>query len=219
MRNIVTCLALILLSFSSLANSSFSYQLSLSQPDGSPAANVVVYLEPQGHQLSEINQQTVVIGQRDKAFVPYISVAQRGSQVDFNNDDNITHHIYSAAGDNKFSFQIKSGETHSKHDFDHSGVVPMGCNIHDWMGAYLLLVDTPLFNKTNAQGMVEFTAVPAGDYQLVVWHPELKTTNQQLSQKLNINNDGKLALSLPNALEDAELEQQNPDDFDFLSEY
>ncbi|GAB1621140.1 methylamine utilization protein [Agarivorans albus] len=219
MRNIVTSLTLIVLSFSSLANSSFSYQLSLSQPDGNPAASVVVYLEPQGHQLKQINQQTVIIGQRDKAFVPYISVAQRGSQVDFNNDDNITHHIYSAAGDNKFSFQIKSGETHSKHDFDHSGVVPMGCNIHDWMGAYLLLVDTPLFNKTDAQGMVKFTDVPAGDYQLVVWHPELKTANQQLSQKLNINYDGKLALSLPNALEDEELEQQNPDDFDFLSEY
>ncbi|GDY25040.1 methylamine utilization protein [Agarivorans sp. Toyoura001] len=202
----------------SQAAETLDYAVQVNSPDNNPVQDVVVYLTPIGHQLPHINQTAVTIGQRDKAFVPYISVAQRGSKVDFNNDDNITHHIYSAVGENKFSFQIKAGEQHSKSDFNHSGVVPMGCNIHDWMGAYLLLVDTPLFNKTDSQGRANFEQVSAGDYQLTVWHPELKTADKQISQTISIHQTGTHALNLPHALE-AEFEQQNPDDFDFLSDY
>ena len=110
---------------------------------------MVVYLQPEDDISLPFNEQIVEVGQFDRSFTPYISVMQLGNKVIFKNKDDITHHIYSPIGDNKFSFKISAGESQIKRDFQQTGEVAMGCNIHDWMSGYLLIVDTPLFGKTN----------------------------------------------------------------------
>ena len=57
--------------------------------------------------------------------------------------------------------------------FDKPGVVALGCNVHDWMVAYVLVVDTPYFAKTGANGRARIANVPAGPYRLRLWHPRL----------------------------------------------
>ena len=58
--------------------------------------------------------------------------------------------------------------------FDVSGIVTLGCNIHDWMIAYLIVVPTPWFAKSGDDGTAQIKA-PAGRYRLQLWHPRLAT--------------------------------------------
>lgn len=56
--------------------------------------------------------------------------------------------------------------------FDRPGVVVVGCNIHDWMIGYVVVLDTPYFARTGRDGLVSLQA-PAGRYRLRVWHARL----------------------------------------------
>jgi hypothetical protein len=74
----------------------------------------------------------------------------------------------------------------------------MGCNIHDQMVSYLLIVDTPWFAKTDANGMAVIDNLPADALKLSAWHFRLGDPNAQPTQKINAAADvsAKFALQL-----------------------
>ncbi len=181
-------------------------------------ANVVVYLDPTANITLPVTNKTVEIGQQDKAFTPYISVMQLGSDVTFTNKDDITHHIYSPIGKNKFDFKIRAGEKHTKRDFVESGEVAMGCNIHDWMSGYLLILETPYFEKTDENGRSSFRNIEAGEYQLTIWHPQLNTPDNKIVKVITLENSQQLTFDVENLFENIPLQKSN-DDFDFLENY
>lgn len=193
-------------------------QVFVNSKTGQGLADMVVYLEPLNGQVLEQSSKEIIVGQFDKSFTPYISVSQSKSMVNFVNKDDITHHIYSAGSDNKFSFKIRAGETNTSTQFNHASEVAMGCNIHDWMSGYLLVVDTPYFGKTNAKGQVSFDISKQGEYSIVVWHPQMQTKNNRISIEKNIVAPSVFTLTLPEDISDAPV-QKSDDDFDFLSDY
>ena len=77
--------------------------------------------------------------------------------------------------------------------FDKPGLVVLGCNIHDKMVAYVQIVDTPHFGKTDAKGQVRIDGVSAGSYQLKVWHARLAPGAQPAEQPLSIKPEGATA--------------------------
>lgn len=183
-----------------------------------PVADIVAYLEPLDDIKVEPNNEGIEIGQLNKSFTPYISVMQKGSKVTFHNQDDITHHIYSPVGENKFSFKIRSGQSQLKQDFNQVGEIAMGCNIHDWMSGYLLVLDTPYFNKTNAEGVANINISEQGNYRLNIWHPQLMEENNKISMVVDTNEIQHHTFKLTKAMQTIP-EQSNNDDFDFLSEY
>ena len=75
-----------------------------------PADNVVVFLTPTlGYTGPATKAKPILIEQKDKKYAPYLAVAQKGQQVIFSNRDDITHHIYSVSGKNRFDFRLKAG--------------------------------------------------------------------------------------------------------------
>ena len=155
-----------------------------------PIQDIIVYLVPLDSQILDVtNQLPVVIYQADKAFTPYASVIQKGSSLSFNNKDDITHHIYSVASKNHFSFRIKSGKTIDIEPLTEPGKVIMGCNIHDWMSGYLLVVDTPLFSKTKRNGETNIEVPALGRYKLIIWHPEISDVNQSVTKDITVTED------------------------------
>ena len=183
-----------------------------------PLENMVVYLEPLAAQVLPQQSETVNISQHSKSFIPYISVSQSTAKVSFENKDDITHHIYSADSENKFSFKIRAGKTDSTTQFNHAAEIAMGCNIHDWMSGYLLVVDTPYFAKTDAQGIASFTMKELGKYRVVVWHPQLRTENNRIFKEKNLSTDDTITFTLTKNMDDIP-SQKSDDDFDFLSDY
>jgi len=193
-------------------------QISVSSQAEKGLNDLVVYLEPLDGQALVPATKPIIIGQLGKSFTPYISVSQVNSKVEFANQDDITHHIYSAGSDNKFSFKIRAGQTNSTIQFNQASEVAMGCNIHDWMSGYLLLVNTPYFGKTDSQGQVSFDIDKQGKYKIVVWHPQMQSENNRMIKEVVISTDSAFAITLKNEISEIP-RQENDDDFDFLSDY
>jgi hypothetical protein len=193
-------------------------QVFVNNSNGKALADIVVYLEPLDGQILKKSHEEVIIGQFGQSFSPYLSVSQVNSKVNFVNKDDITHHIYSADSDNKFSFKIRAGKTNSSAKFDHPSEVAMGCNIHDWMSGYLLVVDTPYFNKTDDHGQVSFTIEKQGNYKVIVWHPQMQAENNRMTIDTNISEDAIFTFNFKRAMENIPM-QESDDNFDFLSDY
>mgnify|MGYP000468792737 CR=1 FL=1 len=181
-------------------------------------ADIVVYLEPLNDTTLPVTNKKIVIGQQNKSFTPYISVMQLGSEVTFTNQDDITHHIYSPIGENKFDFKIRAGEKKNKADFTQLGEVAMGCNIHDWMSGYLLIINTPYFEKTNQSGLGILTDVQNGSYQLTVWHPQLKSSENKIVKTITVTKNQQFEFNVTDLLEKLPA-QKSDEDFDFLDDY
>jgi hypothetical protein len=112
----------------------------------------------------------VAIEQRGREFIPWMTVVQTGTSVDFPNNDTMRHHVYSFSTPKRFEIKLYAGKPGQPVVFDKPGQVDIGCNIHDWMEAHVLVVDTPYFARTGADGRATVAGVPAGRYRVRPWH-------------------------------------------------
>ena len=160
-------------------------------PAGGGVADAVVYAVPAGTSALPRPRNRIAIEQVDREFLPYVSAVQAGTVVTFPNRDPILHHVYSFSRAKPFEIKLYSGASPIEVVFDQPGVVTLGCNIHDWMIAYVLVVETPYFAKTDAAGHVQLANVPAGNYELKVWHPTQKGAGE--TQAINIPQGGAAA--------------------------
>ncbi len=194
--------------------------------DGKAMINMVVYLQAKqidsGDASSTDKSASIVppveIHQRNKQFTPYITIIQKGYQLQFINDDDITHHIYSAGGPKRFSFKLRKDNSTKDMVFDQVGHISMGCNIHDWMSGHVLVVDTPHFGITDELGWVHFDDIADGSYQLVIWHPQLLTQGNRLTQEVILPLVEPLTITVSGLMSEIP-SQQSLDDFEFLEGY
>lgn len=150
---------------------------------GKPLADVVLYAEPEGGAAAPRTVKPASIEQRGQKFLPLVSVVQAGSQISFPNNDKVRHHIYSFSPAKKFDQKLYSGVAAAPQVFDKAGTVVLGCNIHDRMVAYVKVVDTPYFARTDAQGVARIEFPGAGKYTLKAWHFGM-SSNAQAEQAL-----------------------------------
>jgi plastocyanin len=144
----------------------------VSTPSGKPLPDAAVVLEPLGAPASSSKSHPhALIEQRGAEFAPWVTVVQLGTAVDFPNNDTVRHHVYSFSQPKRFEIKLYAGKPGQPITFDKPGEVVIGCNIHDWMEAYVLVVESPYFGKTGADGQVRIANLPAGRYRLQLWHP------------------------------------------------
>ncbi len=144
----------------------------LTDQKGVPVADAVASLIPLDRPAPPAAQDRPEIIQADQQFAPYVTVAQAGSVVVFPNRDTVQHHVYSVSKARRFELPLYMPGKAEAVVFDEPGIVVLGCNIHDWMAAYLVVVPTPWFAKTGEDGSATLSA-PAGRYRLEIWHPRL----------------------------------------------
>ena len=113
------------------------------------------------------------ISQENKQFVPAVRVVTVGTLVRFPNRDSVRHHVYSFSPAKKFEIKLYAGTPAAPVRFDQPGVAVLGCNIHDQMLGWVVVLDTPYFAQTDAQGQALLEGMPAGAHQLRAWHARL----------------------------------------------
>ena len=118
-----------------------------------------------------------VIDQRDVAFVPAVSVVRAGSDVQFTNSDRTSHHVYSVSKPNAFALPLYKGNASLTTRFTHPGVVVLGCNIHDSMLGYVVVVESTRAGTTGPDGRLTLADVPAGRHVVRAWAPGLDRDN------------------------------------------
>jgi plastocyanin len=138
---------------------------------GKPLADAVVYAVAGAHHDARPPKAPIAVEQIDREFVPYVTVIQAGTTLTFPNRDPILHHVYSFSAARPLDIKLYTGKS-PEYLFDKPGVVTLGCNIHDWMIGYVLVVATPHFAKTDAAGVARLRDLPAGAYDLHAWHPQ-----------------------------------------------
>ena len=136
---------------------------------GKVLPDTVIYVEPESGPAAGKAPATAEIEQKGLRFLPLVSVVQTGSKVFFPNNDKVRHHIYSFSPAHKFDQKLYSGQSAAPQVFDKAGTVVLGCNIHDKMLAYVKVVDTPYFAKTDGAGAARIE-LPAGKYVVKAWH-------------------------------------------------
>ena len=140
---------------------------------GQPVPGAVVYVDNENGRAGAPATATAIVDQVDKQFEPRLTVIQVGTEVEFPNNDVVSHHVYSFSRPNSFELPLYKGEDRPKVRFDHPGVITLGCNIHDSMIGYIVVVDSAEFGITNEQGVVELPAPPAPGTKFRVWTPDL----------------------------------------------
>ncbi len=140
---------------------------------GLPVADAVVSLLPLDSPAptGSITCEAAV-QQQGQEFSPFVTVVQTGTAVKFPNRDTVQHHVYSLSKARKFELPLYNPGRAEVIVFDQPGLITLGCNIHDWMLAYVVVVATPWFAQTDAAGTATVTA-PPGRYRLELWHPRL----------------------------------------------
>ncbi|MFN7152725.1 MAG: methylamine utilization protein [Acidovorax sp.] len=154
---------------------------------GKPVADAVVFLDSADARKQVKPLAGAEMAQEKKQFVPGVLVIPVGTQVLFPNRDSVRHHVYSFSPAKKFELKLYTGTPASPVLFDQAGVVALGCNIHDQMIGWILVVDTPHYARSAAAtGKAQIDNVPAGTYTLRTWHTRLPVGAPALEQSITV---------------------------------
>lgn len=155
-----------------------------SPPTGATAAvsspeNAVVYL------LSDRplpgTPRPATIYQANRTISPHVTVVRRGARIDFPNDDEVFHNLFSLSDTKSFNLgRYAPGQSRSV-TFDRTGIVRMFCDIHSEMTGTIVVVDTPFFARPDAAGNFRIGGVPPGRYRLVAWHSTGGTATREVT--------------------------------------
>ncbi len=116
-----------------------------------------------------------VMDQINEAFTPDLLVIPVGSTVSFPNSDAVRHEVYSFSPAHHFELPLYRGHPYPPEHFDKVGLVTLGCNIHDFMLAYIVVTDASFYGLTNATGVWSTSAMTPGRYRIEVWDPRFET--------------------------------------------
>lgn len=174
-------LALSVSSAVSISAAAASLPVQVVDTNGAPVADAIVYAVPLHGAVPPAKPGEIVIDQVKRHFVPMVSVARTGTTVRFPNKDNFEHDVYSFSPAKNFHLNLYHGETAKPVQFDKAGLVVMGCSIHDQMVAYLMLVDTPYFAKTDQTGVAHLDNLPADTYKVTAWHYKMIDLDKRIS--------------------------------------
>ena len=168
-------------------------------PDGAPVPDVAVYIMQTGvNEPPMLRPETAYMDQRDGQFVPHLMVVRKGTAVEFPNSDVTAHHVYSFSRPNNFVLPLYKGDPHDPVKFEHDGVITLGCNIHDHMLAYIVVVDTSVFGVTDASGRVVLTVDDeATDYAVKIWNPRIRDSKVELIQIVSNTQPTDVEITFP----------------------
>jgi hypothetical protein len=171
-------------------------RVKVTKPSGGPVEDAVVVAVPvRGLPKVAPPKANEIIDQVNQEFDPYVKPILVGSAVFFPNKDNVRHHVYSFSPAKVFDLPLYAGTPAKPVVFDKPGVVVLGCNIHDWMVAYVYVSESPWFAKTGADGSAVLRDLPAQQYIVRVWHPQLAGVEAATQKAADLSSAATLDLA------------------------
>jgi plastocyanin len=163
----------------------------ITAPGGAAIQDAVVYALPVAKAVL-VGHKVATMDQKNRMFTPHVLPIQTGTWVEFPNSDDIRHQVYSTSPAKKFQLPLYKGKPAFPVQFNTAGTVVLGCNIHDWMSAYIVVVDTPYFARAE-NGRASIPDVEPGQYTVRVWYPEM--TEEPLPVSLTVGASDHPSLS------------------------
>lgn len=128
---------------------------------------------------------TAVMDQKNLRFVPHVLAIQRGTTVQFPNNDPLSHNVFSISPAKRFNLGMyPQGESRSLR-FDRAGVVEVLCNVHLEMSAFIVVLKNPYFARSDADGRYRISGIPAGRHRIRCWHESLPAEEREVEVPAN----------------------------------
>lgn len=147
-------------------------------------ANVVVYVKSGlGHYRYPAPQTPVVLDQKNCMYAPHVLAVMVGQPFSVANSDPTMHNVHVMARHNRqWSSSQPVSSAPLKSTFERPEfAIPVLCNIHPWMRAYVFAFDQPYFAVTSTNGTFTIKNLPPGTYTIEAWHEEHQTLDQSVT--------------------------------------
>lgn len=183
-------------------------QVTVTTPDGQPAENVAVLVQPTAAWTPQPLPEPVVIAQQNIRFVPFLTVVPVGASVRFVNRDRYDHHVRSQPGGplgnvapaKQFEFRLgpaTAGKESAPADLklDVPGSIVLGCHLHGSMRGHIFIANTPWYAVTDDKGRATVANLPEGQVEVKLWHPDQLTDQVGARAQIGAGNnfsEGKL---------------------------
>ena len=160
------------------------------------AGQSVVYVDAISGKTFPAPTAHPVIDQRGLVFQPHITAVLVGTTVDFLNSDSVAHNVFwtSIGGNKKLGHNLGTWPKGDRKSFkfDTPGAVPILCNVHPEMSAYLVVTPTPYFAVSDQTGNYKIENVPDGSYTVTAWHEGAKGQSKPVA----VSGDAKADFTL-----------------------
>jgi plastocyanin len=152
--------------------------------DGNALQNVFVYVKSGLEKATfPIPSAPVVVDQQKCRYVPRVVGVRVGQPIEIRNSDPLLHNVRSDSGINQ---PFNQGQPVQGMVFSHTFttrevMVPVKCDVHNWMRAYVGALEHPYFAVTGEAGTFALPDLPPGTYTIEAWHERLGTREQQVT--------------------------------------
>ena len=187
-------MSLVSVAFKTLTVCAATVVLSVHTLDGRALEGAVITVHATNGLARPAAPVRAIMDQVNRTFVPDVLVVPVGSTVEFPNSDSVSHQIYSFSAAKRFQLPLYHGKPYAPVLFEQPGLVTLGCNIHDFMLAYVLVTDAPFFGRSDSSGSWS-TDLARGTYRITVWHPRMHEDGT-LRRELSVGEDDRVTLSL-----------------------
>jgi plastocyanin len=146
--------------------------------------NVFVYVKDGlGKQPFPIPSAPVVIDQQKCRYIPRVVGVRVGQPLEVRNSDPLLHNVRSASDINQpfNQGQPVQGMKYSHTFTTREVMMPIKCDVHAWMSAWVGALEHPYFAVTAAAGTFELADLPPGTYSIEAWHERLGVQTQQVT--------------------------------------
>jgi plastocyanin len=133
---------------------------------------------------SEDAAKPVELDQKGCKFNPHVVIVPKGGTMDILNNDGIAHNIHSHSTANAEFNKAQPGfKKRMSQKFAEPERVKLSCDIHPWMGGWIVVSDGEPVAVTDASGSFKLANVPSGTYKLEVWQEKLGTQSREVTVK------------------------------------
>jgi plastocyanin len=121
------------------------------------------------------------VQQKGAMFFPHVLPVMVGQTVEWPNNDDILHNVFSVSESNRFDLGLYKNPKIERCTFENPGRVDVFCSIHTRMSCIVLVLENPYFASVSEKGCYSITNVPAGNYRLKAWHERMPSQVRQIS--------------------------------------
>ncbi len=147
------------------------------------SGDAIVYIDKIPGKKFDAPKEHIKMDQKKLVFHPHVLPVLAGTTVDFLNDDDVLHNVYSPDQcAEKFNLGTWPKGQIRTYTYKNAGCAPVIlCNVHPEMEAYVLVTETPYFAVSDKDGNYEIKNVPAGKFTVKIWHEKLKGSSQEVT--------------------------------------
>ena len=151
-------------------------------PDGALENAVIHVVSGLGDRIFAPPVEPAEMDQKGCIFVPHVIAVQTNQPILFRSSDPVLHNVHAVAKRNRpFNVSLATRGRTIQRFFSNPEYVRIKCDIHAWMVAWIAVIDNPFHAVTGHDGTFDLSGLPAGTYEVEVWHEELGTTRSTIT--------------------------------------